>query len=79
MKFNLLEYRDLLIELKDLYEKYDKDSFNDTLFDNIRFLLKKITDIVYKSDIPSDLIYRTEKLICSTYRLLGYKRINKKK
>ena len=77
MKFNLEVYKNIIINIKNLYDEYKKDPFNEKIYQNIRVLLDELSSYITRKNTPVDLMYRTEKTIYSMYRLLEYHRIEK--
>lgn len=76
---DLREYKTLLDDTYNLYKEYKIDPLNDTLYNSIRLNLSKLDTLVITGKVPSDLIYKTNKVISSMYRLLERPRLEIKK
>ena len=56
MNFNLEVYRNIIINIKNLYDEYKKDPFNEKIYQNIRVLLDELSSYITRKNTPVDLI-----------------------
>lgn len=68
MKYNLDEYKSLLENIKELYNLYKSNPRDSQVYFMLREKLKLLDEMVSKRMLPSDLLYKTEKVVLDTYR-----------
>ena len=80
-KFDVLNYMNILKNIKKDFNNLKNDNTNEELYLNLKKSLNKLNDLIVKRLIPSDLIYKSEKVYYDYYRLMEvtYKKDLKKK
>ena len=69
-KFDIFEYKTLLENIRDEYLKLKANPNADLIYQNLQELLKKFSNYIQLPGIPSDLIYPSEKILFSMYRII---------
>ena len=79
MKFDLLNYKKLLLEIQVTYNKYKLNPDDNLLYDHLHSLLRQVDDLLESRTLPGDLYVKTNNMMLDMYRLMEYQRIKKHK
>lgn len=78
-EFDLIKYLDILRRIQKCYIDLKEDNQNEELYLNFKSTLNELRDLIDKKLIPSDLIYKSDKIYYDYYRLMEtiYKKTRK--
>ena len=79
MKFDLLNYKKLLLEIQVTYNKYKLNPDDNLLYDHLHSLLRQVDDLLESRTLPGDLYVKTNNMMLDMYRLMEYQRIKNHK
>ena len=79
MKFDLLNYKKLLLEIQVTYNKYKLNPDDNLLYDHLHSLLRQVDDLLESRTLPESLYVKTNNTMLDMYRLMEYQRIKKHK
>ena len=79
MKFDLLNYKKLLLEIQVTYNKYKLNPDDNLLYDHLHSLLRQVDDLLESRTLPESLYVKTNNMMLDMYRLMKYQRIKKHK
>ena len=79
MKFDLLNYKKLLLEIQVTYNKYKLNPDDNLLYDHLHSLLRQVDDLLESRTLPGSLYVKTNNMMLDMYRFMKYQRIKKHK
>lgn len=79
MKFDLLNYKKLLLEIQATYNKYKLNPDDNLLYDHLHSLLRQVDDLLESRTLPGSLYVKTNNMMLDMYRLMEYQRIKNHK
>ena len=79
MKFDLLNYKKLLLEIQATYNKYKLNPDDNLLYDYLHSLLRQVNDLLESRTLLGDLYVKTNNMMLDMYRLMEYQRIKNHK
>ena len=79
MKFDLENYKKLLLEIQATYNKYKLNPDDNLLYDHLHSLLRQVDDLLESRTLPESLYVKTNNTMLDMYRLMEYQRIKKHK
>lgn len=79
MKFDLLNYKKLLLEIQATYNKYKLNPDDNLLYGNLHSLLRQVDDLLESRTLPGSLYVKTNNMMLDMYRLMEYQRIKNHK